>query len=61
MAHARLPCMDALEFWLGFAVLAALKLMLPPGMSPELALTWARHVVDAALMTPRASRVSTAA
>jgi hypothetical protein len=46
----------ALQFWLGFAVHAALRFLLPPGLSAEVALMWMRHLVDAALLTPRTPR-----
>ena len=39
---------NGLEVWARFALFAVLKFMLPPGLSPEVALTWGRHVLDIA-------------
>ncbi len=43
---------SGLEFGARFVLHAFLKFMLPPGLSPEVALTWARHVLDIARALP---------
>ena len=44
---------SGLEFGARFALHAFLKFMLPPGLSPELALTWARHALAMVLTLPQ--------
>ena len=50
-----------LEFWARLALHAFLKFMLPPGLSPEVAITWARHVLDMAPLVTHMLRARPAA
>lgn len=51
---------NGLELWARFALHAFLKFMLPPGLSPEVAVTWARHVIDLAPLFARTLRARAA-
>ena len=44
---------SGLALWARLAVHTVLKFMLPPGLSPEAALTWSRHVLDMARTLPQ--------